>query len=72
VVQSCRRQGTNWAIGTRIVRCDDEAERRIVEYCYVVCQGDRLRGAAPVALPVPAIAEVAVRREYARRADVAA
>jgi hypothetical protein len=53
VVQSCRPAGENWSIGTRIVRCNDLAERRIVEYCYVVCQGERLRGDREVALPAP-------------------
>ena len=63
IAQSCRPRGSNWAIGTRIVGCDDEAERRIVEYCYVVCQRDRLRGGEQVALPAPAVAvtEVPVR-----------
>ena len=56
--QSCRPARTSWALGTRIVRCSDEAERRIVEYCYVVCQGERLRSGREVALPVPALAEL--------------
>jgi glycosyl transferase family 2/PilZ domain-containing protein len=60
VVQSCRPAGENWSIGTRIVRCDDDAERRIVEYCYVVCQGERLRGSRDVALPVPTAPEAPV------------
>lgn len=52
-VQSCRSQGERWIAGTRIVGCDSLAERRVVEYCYVIAQGDRLRGKQPVALPVP-------------------
>jgi cellulose synthase (UDP-forming) len=52
-VQSCRPRGDEWAIGARIAGCSDEVERRIVEYCYVVCQGNRLRGAEPLALPTP-------------------
>ena len=58
VVQSCRPHGSSWVIGTRIVDSDDAAARRVVEYCYVVCQGERLRGAAQVALPAPAVAGV--------------
>jgi cellulose synthase (UDP-forming) len=57
VVQSCRRQGTEWAIGARVVGSDDAAERRIVEYCYVVSQVARLRGGELVALPAPAVIE---------------
>jgi cellulose synthase (UDP-forming) len=57
-VQSCRPRGDTWTLGTRIVRCSDEAERCIVEYCYVVCQGERLRTSRPVALPAPGAHEV--------------
>jgi cellulose synthase (UDP-forming) len=55
-VQSCRPAGEQWALGTRIVGCDAAAARRIVEYCYVVCQGERLRSVRPVALPAPGTA----------------
>jgi hypothetical protein len=58
-VQSCRPRGDAWALGTRIVRCSDEAERRIVEYCYVVIQGERLRSGREVALPAPGAPELA-------------
>ena len=72
IAQSCRPRGSNWAIGTRIVGCDDEAERRIVQYCYVVCQRDRLRGGAQVALPAPAVTEVPVRELAPAAAIIAA
>lgn len=58
-VQSCRPRGEEWTLGTRIVRCSDETERRIVEYCYVVIQGERLRGDRQVALPAPGAPEIA-------------
>jgi cellulose synthase (UDP-forming) len=61
VAQSCRPRAANWVIGTSIAGCDDAAERRIVEYCYVICQADRLHGDAQVALPAPALTEVPVR-----------
>jgi hypothetical protein len=64
VVQSCREDAGGWAVGTRVVGCDDAAERRIVEYCYVVSQVARLRGAELVALPAPALSE-ALEPEYA-------
>jgi cellulose synthase (UDP-forming) len=72
IAQSCRPRGANWAIGTRIVGCDDEAARRIVEYCYVVCQRDRLRGAEQVALPAPALTEVLARELAPAAARLAA
>jgi cellulose synthase (UDP-forming) len=56
-VQSCRREGDTWAVGSRIVGADEQAVRRVVEYCYVVYQARRLRGeGAPIALPMPVAA----------------
>jgi cellulose synthase (UDP-forming) len=59
VVQSCRREGATWAIGTSIAGCSEASARRIVEYCYVVSQSERLRGSTPVALPAPFPLELA-------------
>lgn len=62
VAQSCRATGDSWAIGGRIADCEDDARRRIVEYCYVVSQRDRLRGPLPIALPEPvAVGDLPVR-----------
>jgi glycosyl transferase family 2/PilZ domain-containing protein len=52
-VQSCRPAGDGWVAGTRIVGCDEADARRVLEYCYVVCQERRLRGARPIPLPRP-------------------
>jgi cellulose synthase (UDP-forming) len=55
-VQSCRAQGEAWIVGARITGADAAASRRLVEYCYVVHQAERLRaGGAPVALPRPVV-----------------
>lgn len=55
-VQSCRGQGEAWIVGARITGADAAASRRLVEYCYVVHQAERLRaGGAPVALPRPVV-----------------
>jgi cellulose synthase (UDP-forming) len=66
-VQSCRREGEGWVIGSRIAGAGAQDSRRVVEYCYVVHQATRLRGSgppvalpAPVILPMPALAESAV------------
>jgi hypothetical protein len=53
VVQSCRPNGVYWTIGARIFDCDAEAARRIVEYCYVISQVERLREGTQPALPAP-------------------
>jgi hypothetical protein len=54
-VQSCRRQGETWLVGSRITGASAQDSRRVVEYCYVVYQAKRLRGGvgSPVALPRP-------------------
>jgi cellulose synthase (UDP-forming) len=55
-VQSCRAQGEAWIVGARITGADQAVSRRLVEYCYVVHQAERLRaGGAPVALPRPVV-----------------
>jgi hypothetical protein len=54
VVQSCHQHGETWTIGSRIVGVDDVAKRRIIEYCYVINQAERLSPSRPaVALPTP-------------------
>jgi cellulose synthase (UDP-forming) len=55
-IQSCRRQGDAWVVGARIAGADAQASRRLVEYCYVVHQAERLRaGGPPVALARPVV-----------------
>ena len=71
VAQSCRPRGSHWLIGTSIVGSGDEAERRIVEYCYVICQAERLRSGKQVALPAPIVTEAPVR-ELAPAAEAVA
>ena len=68
-MQSCRRQGSAWAIGTSIAACSDEAARPIVEYCYVVSQRERLRGSTPVALPAPLPLELVAPVSASRAPD---
>ncbi|MDX6563888.1 MAG: hypothetical protein QOD65_3702 [Gaiellales bacterium] len=53
VVQSCRPNGLSWTTGVRVVDCDAEATRRIVEYCYVGSQVERLREGKRLPLPAP-------------------
>jgi cellulose synthase (UDP-forming) len=53
-IQSCRRQGETWVVGSRITGASARDARRVIEYCYVVYQAKRLRaGGSPVALPRP-------------------
>jgi cellulose synthase (UDP-forming) len=64
VAKTCRQLalGTSWAIGTRIATPDDATARRIIEYCYVVCQVERLRTGAQLALPAPTLSEAPPQR----------
>ncbi len=55
-VQSCHAVDGAWIVGACITGADATASRRLVEYCYVVHQAERLRaGGAPVALPRPVV-----------------
>jgi hypothetical protein len=65
-VRSCRQTSSGWRIGAAITRADEDARRRIVEYCHVVWPYLRLRGtfdqpplAAPTTAP-PAVSHVSL------------
>jgi hypothetical protein len=53
-VQSCRSEGASWTVGTQITDADPQHRRLLIEYCYVVSTGMRLRGEEPLPLPAPA------------------
>jgi cellulose synthase (UDP-forming) len=64
-VLSCRQQGERWAVGARIAGAGELAERRIVEYCYVVCQRERLRDQRVAVEPASREPRVAAVRQLA-------
>jgi cellulose synthase (UDP-forming) len=51
-VRSCREADGRWLIGATIVEIDSASRMRLMEWCYVVCSHERLRGRRPEA-PVP-------------------
>lgn len=64
-VRSCRESEGRHLVGATILEIDPEARMRLMEWCYVVCSHERLRGRRPVApatereaivLPLPASA----------------
>jgi cellulose synthase (UDP-forming) len=66
-VRSCRESGGRHLIGATIAEIDDASRMRLMEWCYVVCSHERLRGHRPapptdereaivLPLPEPAIA----------------
>jgi cellulose synthase (UDP-forming) len=51
-VRSCREVAGSFLIGATIVEIDPEARLRLMEWCYVVCSHERLRGHRPAAPPI--------------------
>ncbi len=52
-VRSCRPAGEEYVIGATIVDIDPEARLALMEWCYVVCSHERLRGHRPASLQGP-------------------
>lgn len=52
-VRSCREVDGSFLIGATILEIDPEARLRLMEWCYVVCSHERLRGHRPAAPPIP-------------------
>lgn len=72
-VRLCRKDGDRYRLGTSIVHVPAHARRRLIEFCYIVCPYERLRGTRPACLPQPG--ELAAHSPHdtePRNADVAA
>jgi hypothetical protein len=52
-VRSCRPGADGWTVGTRIVELEPQARVALMEWCYVVCSHEEVRGARPGALATP-------------------
>jgi len=48
-VRSCREAEGRWLVGATILDIDPDARMRLMEWCYVVCSHERLRGRRPAA-----------------------
>jgi hypothetical protein len=48
-VRSCREVENSFLVGATIVDIDPESRLRLMEWCYVVCSHERLRGRRPAA-----------------------
>ncbi|HVW18946.1 MAG TPA: glycosyltransferase family 2 protein [Solirubrobacteraceae bacterium] len=59
-VAACRGEEGAWTIGARIVGASPQAERRVVEYCYVVAPARRLRGLEPLPRPEDVAAAIPI------------
>ncbi len=51
-VRTCRETAGRFLVGATIVEIDPEARLHLMEWCYVVCSHERLRGHRPAA-PLP-------------------
>jgi len=58
-IRSCREVDGRYLVGAAIEQIDSASRMRLMEWCYVVCSHERLRGRRP-ALPVPASGETIV------------
>jgi cellulose synthase (UDP-forming) len=52
-VRSCREVEGRFLIGATIAEIDGDSRLRLMEWCYVVCSHERLRGHRPAAAPLP-------------------
>ena len=52
-VRSCREADGRFLVGATIVEIDPDSRLRLMEWCYVVCSHERLRGHRPAAPPLP-------------------
>jgi hypothetical protein len=71
-VRSCRQAGESFLVGASIVEIEPHARLRLMEWCYVVCSHERLRGCRPgveppvadgepIVVPVDDLPEATVR-----------
>ncbi len=56
-VVSCSPAPIGWIAGARMIDCDTASRRRVLEYCYIVAPGRRIRGLVEE-LPTPRIEAV--------------
>jgi hypothetical protein len=58
-IRSCRESEGHFLVGATIEEMDPASRMRLMEWCYVVCSHERLRGHRPAA-QVPASQETIV------------
>jgi cellulose synthase (UDP-forming) len=70
-VRTCREVEGSFLIGATIREIDPEARLRLMEWCYVVCTHERLRGRRPAA-PIPESEAIVVTLDDYREEPVPA
>ena len=67
-VRSCREADGRFLVGATIADIDPDSRLRLMEWCYVVCSHERLRGHRPAAAPVPESEAIVVTLDDYREA----
>jgi cellulose synthase (UDP-forming) len=70
-VRSCREVEERFLVGATIAAIDPDSRLRLMEWCYVVCSHERLRGHRPYAPPVPESEAIVVSLDEHRQMAVA-
>jgi len=70
-VRTCREAEGQFLVGATILEIDPEARLRLMEWCYVVCSHERLRGHRP-ATPLPESEAIVVALDDYRGQPLAA
>jgi cellulose synthase (UDP-forming) len=70
-VRSCREVEERFLIGATISAIDPDSRLRLMEWCYVVCSHERLRGHRPSALPLPESEAIVVSLDEYRGTPIA-
>ncbi|HWW67989.1 MAG TPA: glycosyltransferase [Solirubrobacterales bacterium] len=71
-VRSCREVDGRWLIGATISEIDPASRMRLMEWCYVVCSHERLRGHRPATVPAPEAESIVVPIDVPLRQAAAA
>ena len=69
-VRSCREVEGSFLIGATIAEIDPDSRLRLMEWCYVVCNHERLRGHRPFAPPLPESEAIVVSLDEYRESQV--
>jgi hypothetical protein len=70
-VRTCRESEERFLVGATILEIDPEARLQLMEWCYVVCSHERLRGHRP-ATPVPESEAIVVSLDDYREGPIPA
>ena len=71
-VRSCREVEGSFLVGATIAEIDPDSRLRLMEWCYVVCSHERLRGHRPAAPPLPESEAIVVSLDEYREARLGA